>query len=590
MKKIKHLLTCAILSLSLFAGCKQFNTSIFEETTAENPDTVTAFDEFLTDIFLAEVTSNTINLHFTISNPQNFNITDYPVTLGSLSEEAAKDSNARIENYQKRLSSFSYGELNLNQKLTYDILSDYFTLQLNLAEFSLYDELLRPTTGIQSELPILFEEYTFSNKKDVETYLQLLSLTDSYFEEIIAFEQQKAEAGLFMADYACQTIIDQCNAFIAEEENHYLKETFSNRIDALSDLSDAEKEDYKLENERMLSEHLFPAYQNLADALTSLLGSGLNENGLCYFEDGKEYYEYLLAYHTGTSSSVKEVQDMIENERIKALQESSDLLKENPSLWETAANTTLAPIDSATTLNHLQEAMADDFPKPPETQFTVSYIDDCVADYLAPAFYITAPIDDYTNNSIYINETTDTTDISYFTTLAHEGFPGHLYQTVMTYESGIAPIRCLLNYSGFVEGWATYVEFLSYGYAGLEEDVAEILRLNQDATLSLYASTDIGIHYDGWTLEDTITFWNNYGINDESVIENIFQLIAEEPTHYLKYYVGFLELEQLKKDTSLRNLYHYNDKAFHQAVLSIGPAPFDIIEKYLPLFYNAQNS
>lgn len=123
-----------------------------------------------------------------------------------------------------------------------------------------------------------------------------------------------------------------------------------------------------------------------------------------------------------------------------------------------------------------------------------------------------APIDDYSHNSIYINETTDTTNISYFTTLAHEGFPGHLYQTVMTYESGIEPVRSILNYSGFVEGWATYVEFQSYHYAGLDDDVATILELNQDATLSLYASTDIGIHYEGWTLEDTKKFWNNYGI------------------------------------------------------------------------------
>ena len=99
--------------------------------------------------------------------------------------------------------------------------------------------------------------------------------------------------------------------------------------------------------------------------------------------------------------------------------------------------------------------MLDDFPAPPETSYTVNYIDDCMADYLAPAFYVIAPIDDYSHNSIYINETTDTTNISYFTTLAHEGFPGHLYQTVMTYESGIEPVRSILNYSGFVAGWAT---------------------------------------------------------------------------------------------------------------------------------------
>lgn len=585
-KKMASSAVCIVLAVSLFSGCAHFESIEYsQEISEENPETVEAFDQFLNDIFETEVTDNTINLHFTISDPEKYGITDYPVTLGDLSEDAMADSNARLENYLSGLSSFSYTELTLNQQLTYDILENYFNLQLEMADMYLYDELLRPSTGVQAQLPILYEEYTFSSKKDVEDYLKLLSLTDEYFDQIIAFEKEKADAGLFMSDFACQNIIDQCNAFIADSDNHYLLETFNSRIDKLTGLSQSEKDHYRLQNEQMLHEHIFPAYQNLASALNDLIGSGTNENGLCYFPEGKKYYEYLLAYNTGTSENVKTLENMISNERVKVLQESSDLTNENPELWELASEATLTPTDSATTLNHLKEVMLDDFPAPPETSFTVSYIDDCVADYLAPAFYVIAPIDDYSHNSIYINETTDTTNISYFTTLAHEGFPGHLYQTVMTYESGIEPVRSILNYSGFVEGWATYVEFQSYHYAGLNDDVATVLELNQDATLSLYASTDIGIHYDGWTLEDTKKFWNNYGITNDDAIESIFELIVEEPTHYLKYYIGFLKFEELKKETSLKNMKDYNDKSFHQAVLSIGPAPFDIVDKYLPAYY-----
>ena len=585
-KKIASSAVCVALAISLFAGCAHFESIEYsQEISEENPQTVEAFDQFINDIFETEVTENTINLHFTISDPEKYGITDYPVTLGDLSIDAMADSNARLENYLSDLSSFSYTELTLNQQLTYDILENYIQLQLDMADMYLYDELLRPSTGVQAQLPILYEEYSFNSKKDVEDYLKLLALTDEYFDQIISFEEEKAAAGLFMSDFACQNIIDQCNAFIADSDNHYLIETFNTRIDKLTGLTQSEKDHYRLQNEKMLREHIFPAYENLAAALTDLLGSGTNENGLCYFPEGKQYYEYLLAYNTGASESVKTLENMISNERVKVLQESSDLTTENPELWELASEATLTPTDSATTLNHLKEVMLDDFPAPPEIGYTVNYIDDCVADYLAPAFYVIAPIDDYSHNSIYINETTDTTNISYFTTLAHEGFPGHLYQTVMTYESGIEPVRSILNYSGFVEGWATYVEFQSYHYAGLDDDVATILELNQDATLSLYASTDIGIHYEGWTLEDTKKFWNNYGITNDDAIESIFELIVEEPTHYLKYYIGFLKFEELKKETSLKNIKDYNDKSFHQAVLSIGPAPFDIVDKYLPAYY-----
>ena len=460
-KKVASSAVCVALAISLFAGCAHFESIEYsQEISEENPQTVEAFDQFINDIFETEVTENTINLHFTISDPEKYGITDYPVTLGDLSIDAMADSNARLENYLSGLNSFSYTELTLNQQLTYDILENYFKLQLDMADMYLYDELLRPSTGIQAQLPILYEEYSFTSKKDVEDYLKLLSLTDEYFDQLISFEKEKADAGLFMSDFACQNIIDQCNAFIADSDNHYLIETFNTRIDKLTGLTQSEKDHYRLQNEKILHEHIFPAYENLVAALTDLLGSGTNENGLCYFPEGKQYYEYLLAYNTGTSESVKTLENMISNERVKVLQESSDLTTENPELWELASEATLTPTDSVTTLNHLKEVMLDDFPAPPEIGYTVNYIDDCVADYLAPAFYVIAPIDDYSHNSIYINETTDTTNISYFTTLAHEGFPGHLYQTVMTYESGIEPVRSILNYSGFVEGWATYVEVL----------------------------------------------------------------------------------------------------------------------------------
>lgn len=270
-----------VLAVSLFAGCAHFESIEYsQEISEENPETIEAFDQFINDIFETEVTENTINLHFTISDPEKYGITDYPVTLGDLSNDAMSDSNARLENYLSGLSSFSYTELTLNQQLTYDILENYFQLQLDMADMYLYDELLRPSTGVQAQLPILYEEYSFNSKKDVEDYLKLLALTDEYFDQIISFEKEKADAGLFMSDFACQNIIDQCNAFIADSDNHYLIETFNTRIDKLTGLTQSEKDHYRLQNEKMLREHIFPAYENLAAALTDLLGSGTNENGL----------------------------------------------------------------------------------------------------------------------------------------------------------------------------------------------------------------------------------------------------------------------------------------------------------------------
>ena len=222
----------------------------------------------------------------------------------------------------------------------------------------------------------------------------------------------------------------------------------------------------------------------------------------------------------------------------------------------------------------LKKAIKKDFPAVCDSKCNVCFVDESLSEELAPAFYITAPLDDFYDNYIYINDAKDYSNIKYFTTLAHEGYPGHLYQTVMSYNYGLSPFRSLLNYGGFTEGWATYTEMLSYHYADLDDDVASFLQLNQEATLSLYASSDIGIHYLGWNFEDMCKLWNEFGITDDECIADIMDYIISEPGNYLKYYVGYLKFKQLKATDS-------NSMAFHEAVLKIGPAPFDIVEKYL---------
>jgi len=432
---------------------------------------------------------------------------------------------------------------------------------------------------------LLFEEYIFYDEGDIKDYLQLLSQVDDYFAQIITLKKKKAAAGLFMPDYSCQSIIDQCNDFVAAADEHFLIETFNSRIEAFPNLSSEEKEAYIYQNEQLVKIDLVKAYQYLAKEMNTLLGSGTNEQGLCYFPDGKKYYEYLVYYYTGCSDKISDIQKAISTQRETDLYAAAERIYEDDNFWSKYDAAVLKAKSPASTLEELQEDMLAAFPAAPYTTYSVNLIDECIADYVAPAYYITAPIDDYTRNSIHINADYDTTSIDYFTTLAHEGFPGHLYQTVMSYEADQDTARHLVNCGGYIEGWATYVEMLAYQYADIDPDVAYVMQKDQAATISLYASTDLGIHYDGWTLDDTVTFWSDYGIDDTEVIEEIYEYIVGEPGNYLQYYVGYLGFLELKEMAMQTYGADFNEVAFHQALLNIGPAPFDIIEEYFDEYY-----
>ena len=201
--------------------------------------------------------------------------------------------------------------------------------------------------------------------------------------------------------------------------------------------------------------------------------------------------------------------------------------------------------------------------------------------HLSPAFYLIPALDNYEENVIYINPAHNSEMIPLFTTLAHEGYPGHLYQTTYFSATNPNPLRHLLSFEGYVEGWATYAEMCSYSLLPIKSDYSLFLQKNASFILGMYAMADIGIHYHGWDASDTVTYFSSYGIGDEKTIKDIYDYIVASPGNYLKYYIGYVEILELKK----KAIDHYGDdfsqKDFHQNLLEIGPAPFDIIEKYL---------
>lgn len=582
-RKLIPLILCLAVIASLLTSCGSkpvISSSPSKNSSEEQQD----FDTYTDKLFRQEVTGNTINLHYTLSDPASYGIKNHSISLGSLSKESNAASTAQLENMSAALAKFDYDALTTRQQLTYDVLSSFYTEELNASSFYYYNEPLRPTTGTHSELPILLAEYAFYRPSDVTDYLSLLSCIEDSFQSIIAFEEEKSKEGLFMSDFAAETVIASCENFTKNPEENYLITTFDSRIDAMTDLSDEKKETYKQQNRSLVLNAVIPSYENLAAALTKLKDTGSNQGGLCNFSNGTSYYEYLVRTNTGSDKDIPTLQKLTEQKRAEDISALHTILAENPELINADETIPNMSDDPTAILETLQKNMLEDFSPAANTSFEVNYVDSSLEDTLAPAFYLTAPLDNISHNVIYINKGNHYSGIQLFTTLAHEGYPGHLYQTTGSYQAGLEPIRALLNYPGYVEGWATYVEMLSYHYAGLEENLAEMMMRNQSALLSLYATIDMGIHYDGWTLADTTQFLTTYGISDSGVIKNIYELVVEEPSHYLKYYIGYLEFLELKKYAKEELADTYSDRAFHQAIIRIGPAPFSILKDYLTDF------
>lgn len=567
-------------------------------------------------IFTTDISGNPLNLHYTLAYPESSGIKDYSLSLGTFDPTQLSGQKILLENRRTMINAFPARDLSPDNRLTQQILSLYYETQLLPARQYLLDEALSPSLGTQAQLPILLAEYTFRKEDDVWNYLKLLTSVDSYLESILSFEKLKAQNGTFMSDATADRIISQCSAFIKDPDDNYLASVFSEKIQSLSGISEQKKAAYQKLHNQILTGQVLPAYQSLIDGLYLLKGSGKNPGGLCQFAGGKAYYEYLIKSSCGIYDTVPEIQSRLIHQFQTDLSLATKLTGSSTAT-PTFAKDVFLPISEAETgtpsgifsfsaglidaasglsftstpsaaetspeqiLEDLQKQIQTDFPAVPSTSYEVKYVHPDLEEHLSPAFYLTPPIDTLSPNDIYINRHANMSGLELYTTLAHEGFPGHLYQTITFASSAPDPVRYLPAMGGYVEGWATYAESFAYTYYQPDSTDGQLAWLNRSLNLCMMSLLDTIIHYNGWNQERCATFLSQLGITDNTIQKEIYQVIVEDPANYLKYYLGYLQFLDLQQEVRELAGDAFHLHSFHQKVLSAGPCQFPILKQWI---------
>ncbi len=564
-----------------------------DPTTPEAIAEQEKFDEYLNDSFEVSVVSDTLTLHYNLAHPEDYGITPPEVTYGDtdMTEEGLLADKTETENELEELEGFDRELLTYDQRFTYDIL--YNQLETNLESYDnpyLYEPFAY-TSGLHSNLPVTLAEYTFYDQGDVDDYLKLLELTPDYIQICLDFEQEKIERGLFMNTHSANEVIRQCSEFIQKPEENLLIETFNDNIEEVPDLTDEQIADYKQANHDAVINYIIPAYQNIITFFQSNKNEGENDLGLSHFEGGKEYYEYLIRSDVGSDKTPEEIIELLDNKLDSIMSEYyqvatsdydtySQYFNDSDSLYE--------DIDPKETIQYFEDAMGDRFPEIPDIDFTVEPVHESLQDIVSPAFYMTPPLDDYENNSIYTNLNSDGAG-SIWSTLAHEGVPGHMYQFVYFLSHNPEPIRALLSFKGYQEGWATYVEMMSFDYyTDYPNDMyADLERINSELNLIVSARIEIGVNYEGWTLEETKDYLETNGFNGDAA-SDIMNYVIAEPANYQMYVLGWLEFEELRDYAETELGDKFDECDFHQVILDAGPCQFYLLQDRVEQYVNQQ--
>lgn len=536
------------------------------------------FLNFCDTFFIEEMEQNALTMHYVVSTPENYGIKTETSSLGSYDIHPFKQKIWILKKYFFLKTIFK-NQLSNDLRRTYDLLKHTLLIQLEGIKYILLEEPLVPSIGIQSQLPILLAEYSFETETDVIHYLSLLECIPEYFDSLIAFESQKISNGLFMDEASAQELITYCQEFLQNRSRHFLTETFQERLHALN-LDTSQTTSYEEAHTTLLETHLFPSYEKLCNFLEENLHTGSNVNGLCYYPEGTDYYNWLLRSEIGINHRFEEIEALLDNALKKDARIIAGLTKEHPDLLSMRQKTTLDISDPKSLTSHLASQTSLDFPEIPEVSFKLCDVPASMEPHLSPAFYLVPPIDHWDKNVIYLNQSCLQKGISFFTTLAHESYPGHLYQNVYESSQNPHPVERLLYFGGYTEGWATYTEQLSYHYAPISDELATLLSTSRSMTLNLYSHLDLYVHAYGWAEEDCADYLKKFGITNTGSVHDMFLLVKQQPGNYLKYYVGYLEICRLKEQAISFLGSNFDQKAFHKFLLDYGPAPFTLLENY----------
>ncbi len=584
-KKI-HLIRISALTLSasfLLFGCTR-NTPPPETETERIPTADFAveeqFQEMIHNLFYDTVTSSGLTMHSMLTDPEAYGITEYPETLGDYSIQALQDNYAELRDDYEKLLSIDRSALSPELQTDYDILLEYMETEQEGEKFLLYDHPFSAISGVQVELPIVLAEYSFRTPEDAEHYLALLSSIDEYYEQLLEYVQAQKEAGIFLSDQTISDVLDSCQSYLDAPETGMMAETFLSRLDSLTELSQEDREALISRNEEILKNDFTAAYVTLTEGLEDMKGHAESPSGASSLPNGTEYYEYLLKSSTYTSyRNPKALKDAIAGRMLDELDHAQELMSQDPELIHDLYQFDFSIQDPEDALTDLQTKLLTDFPEVPAYAYEVRTLPEALEPYTSPAFYLSPPIDTQNENFIYINQSSVAARNDIYTVMAHEGYPGHLYQCNYFNTVNHSLLRSLMSFSCYVEGWATYVQYLAYQWDDqIRPELAELLAINESAYLALYALVDYQVNYEGMTVEELGEFLNElFRISNPEAADSLYQIVCEDPANYMKYYVGYLEISEMREKAEEVLGNDFDAKAFHTFLLDFGPAPFSLI-------------
>lgn len=556
-----------------------------KEKNSENTKANEEFDSFMNEIARELLGMNFLNMHYSVIDYKSFGIKKPEVSLGDLTYGFDEEMVEKTKDILKHLKEFDYNSLSYQQQFDYETLEYSLYEDLALSYFYQYESILIDNNNYPESIYSDLVDYTFYDQESIDDYLTLVEDIPRFLEDVYRYTKAQEEDKVYQLNEWIDYSKEAIDGILNRKEDNDLILTFNERIDNCDFVEETTKEELKLKNKNLVLEKVLPSYQDLNTKLDEFKNKTKTTNNALINLD-KDYAKVKFIVNTSCNEPMDEVLKVLVTainyyeSRLLMINMDEEIYSKTMSYLNDPGQ--VLSLTGEECLDYLKTNMYEYYPIV-LAQYNVQTLNPDTASDSTVGYYYSSPLDNKEQNIIRINPNNLKGGIQTYITLAHEGFPGHLYQNYYYSLTNPNIIRKTINFIGYTEGYALMASNDAVNYADIDNSVVgDILFYNEESYFYLESLVDILTNYYGYSAKQIkkycedhlmIKYFDNY--------ETVRLALIENPVVYSRYAIGACKLLNYRQRVQNELMDKFDMVDYNESILKNGPLPFAILDRVI---------
>lgn len=513
------------------------------------------------------------------------------------------DQNA-LAQMHLRFAKYTAESFNAQARLSYLLFEKTMARRDAAFQFHRKGYIFDQMNGAQSAYPsFLINIHRVDTKADALAYVARISGIGAALDTDIAESEARAQDGVLPPKWVFPYVISDAQnllkgaPFDAGPDSALLADLKEKT--AKLDIASSEKDAIVAAGAAALLNSFKPAYERLIVAMQSQMARAGTDDGIWRLDDGKAYYNMLLANYTTTDITAAQVHQLglkqvarIHNEMRAIMRQvgfKGDLkaffteMRGNPKflLPDTDAGRAEYLRIAGTQIAEIEAKLPQYFGTLPKAALKVKAVEAFREQSAGKAFYQSPAPDGSRPGTYYVNlyrmgdmPTTEIEALAY-----HEGVPGHHLQLAIATELGDVPaFRKFGGYTAYSEGWGLYSEKLAKEMGQYRDPYRDFGRLQLELHRAIRLVVDSGIHSKRWSREKAIQYTLDNSAETAGSVRKAIERYVVYPGQATAYMIGRLKILALREKAQTALGPKFDIRQFHDVVLKSGAVPLDVLE------------